>query len=114
MISVKPQYHNSKTSNKIYKLGQNKEAIQDCICVKKHKLIYKETPYTSQRMAILPTLMMAAKSSEMLTHFHQTTWYTSHTTAIVKKHKLEMENKRYITKHSVIYTHDRYYSSLSM
>jgi hypothetical protein len=99
----------------MYKLGPNKEAIQDWICVQKHKLIYKETPYTSQTMAILPILMMeAAKSSEMLTHFHYTTWYTSHTTAIVKRHKLEMENKRYITKHVVIYNHDRHYSSLSM
>jgi len=47
-------------------------------------------------------MMEAAKSSEILTHFQQTTWYTSHTTVIVKRHKLEMENKRYyITAHSV-------------
>jgi len=49
-------------------------------------------------------MMEAAKSSEMLIHFHQTTWYSFHTTAIVKRHKLEMENKRhYITKYFVIY-----------
>jgi hypothetical protein len=37
-------------------------------------------------MASLPALMMeAAKSSEMLTHFHQTIWYIFHTTVIVKR-----------------------------